>query len=343
MIKTIEYVDFEKNFSMDDSILIDVRSPSEYDLETIPNSINLPLFDDEERRIIGTTYKRESSDRAKKLGVEFVSKKLPLIYDEIEKLNKKYRNLIFFCARGGYRSSSISSFLSSIGINTLKLNNGYKGYRQYINNKLPEIVSTIDFIVLYGNTGTGKTKILKELKEINMNIVDLEGAANHRGSTLGSIGLGVQRSQKMFESYIYEDLKNLNSNIVFIEGESRRIGKDIVPDYIFNKMKNGIHLNIVSDLPYRVENIYEDYVHNTDHEIINSLNYLRKYLGNESIDTYIKLVHGGDHKKVIENLMLNYYDPMYQNNKRNFVASFYNKDHKKTAEEIQGWTRANYL
>lgn len=343
MIKTIEYEDFEKNFSLEDSILIDVRSPSEYSSETIPNSINIPLFDDEERKLIGTTYKRDSSQKAKKMGVEFVSKRLPLLYDKIEKLNKKYTNLIFFCARGGYRSSSISSFLSSIGIDTIKLNSGYKGYRQYINNKLPEIVSHIDFVVLYGNTGTGKTEILKELKKNNMNVVDLEGAANHRGSTLGSVGLGIQRSQKMFESYIYEDLKDLNSNIVFIEGESRRIGKDIVPDYIFNKMQKGIHLNILSSLENRIENIYKDYVHNTDHELINSLTYLKKHLGNETINTYIKLINSGEHKKVIESLMVNYYDPMYQNNKRNFIASFQNINYKDTAYEIVKWTRDSYL
>lgn len=339
MFKVVSFKKVENEFQKEECILIDVRSPGEYNSETIPGAINIPIFNDEERKIVGTAYKQESTEKAKRLGIEFVSKKLPIIYDEISSLNKKYKNLVFFCARGGYRSSSIVSFLDSIGIHAIKLDNGYKGYRKHINENLPVIVKDIKFIVLYGNTGTGKTEILKCLRNQGMNVLDLEGAANHRGSTLGSVGLGEQSTQKMFESLIYKALREINSNIVFIEGESRRIGKDVIPEYIFNSMKEGIHLNINADIEYRVENILKDYVHGTDDELINSLNYLRKHLGNDNIDLYIDLIKEKKYEKVIEELMLNYYDPLYENNTRNFLETFHNSDHNTTSKNIVDWVK----
>lgn len=337
MFKIMNYEEVENSFLKEKYILIDVRSPSEYDSETIPGAINLPIFNDEERKIVGTAYKEEDSEKAKKLGIQFVSEKLPMLYDEICQINKKYHHIVFFCARGGYRSSSIVSLLNSIGIHAIKLDHGYKGYRNYIIESLPIITKDIETVVLYGNTGTGKTEILKHLKEQGMNILDLEGAANHRGSTLGSVGLGEQTSQKMFESLIYEALNKRKGNLVFIEGESKRIGKDTIPEYIFNKMKQGTHINIKSKLKYRVETILKDYVHGTDDELIESLNHLRKHLGNDNIDFYIKLIKEKNYEKVIEELMLNYYDPLYEKNTRNFVQVFYNENHKDTARDIIQW------
>ena len=38
--------------------VIDVRSPSEYSQGHIPGAFNVPLFLDEERKIVGTLYKK---------------------------------------------------------------------------------------------------------------------------------------------------------------------------------------------------------------------------------------------------------------------------------------------
>ncbi|HZK33037.1 MAG TPA: tRNA 2-selenouridine(34) synthase MnmH [Tissierellaceae bacterium] len=343
MFEIMNYEEIENNFTKEEYILIDVRSPGEYDLETIPDAINLPIFSDKEREIVGTVYKEDLSETAKKLGIKFVSEKLPMLYEKISQLNKKYENLVFFCARGGYRSSSIVSLLDSIGVPTIKLDNGYKGYRNHINEALPIIIKNLKLIVLYGNTGVGKTEILKHLEDQKMNILDLEDAANHRGSTLGSVGLGKQTTQKMFESLIYKALKKRKGNLVFVEGESRRIGKDVIPKYIFNAMKKGIHIKIEASLEYRVETILKDYVHGTDEELIDSLNHLRKHLGNKKIDFYINSIKKSNYKRVIEDLMLNYYDPLYEKNTRNFVKTFYNEDHKDTAKDIVHWVNLNLI
>ena len=343
MFNIIKYEDIDKNVLNKSYLLIDVRSPGEHKLEPIPNSINIPIFNDEERKLIGTIYKQESIEKAKKIGIEIASKKLPGIYEEVTQLNKQYDNLIFFCARGGFRSSSLVSLFKSIGINVFKLDGGYKGYRNYINEILPDTIKKVNFIVLYGNTGTGKTSILKSLENQGMDVLDLEGYANHRGSVLGGVGLGDQNSQKKFESLIYECVRNRKTNTVFVEGESKKIGKIIIPDYLYDGISHGINIKIEADLETRVDNILKDYVHETDDELISSLNFLRRHIGNKNIDKYIQLIKQKNYKYAIEELMVKYYDPLYQHNNRSYSEIFYNKNNMTTSLSIIDWVNKNTL
>lgn len=341
MFKQLKYEDIVKNMIEDDYIFIDVRSPKEFEAETIPGAINIPIFDNEERELIGTVYKQESISKAKKIGIKVASAKIPQIYEKVLELDEKYKSLIFFCARGGFRSSSLVPLFRTLGIDAVKLDEGYKGYRKYINKSLPKIVEDIKFVVLYGNTGTGKTDILKSLENKGIDVLDLEGCANHRGSILGSVGLGKQNTQKMFESLVYESLKSRKTNLVFVEGESKRIGKDIIPEYLFNAMKQGINLKIKASMETRINNILKDYVHGTDDELIEALNYLRKYLGDKNIDRYIQLINDHNYSPVIEELMTKYYDPLYEHNTRKYLHVFYSEKSDKTAENIIEWTNKN--
>lgn len=341
MYKTIKYEILDKNRKNTNYILIDVRSPSEYKAQTIPKAINIPLFNDEERKIIGTIYMQESIEKAKKIGVEYAAKRLPDIYHKISKLDKQYSKLIFFCARGGLRSSSLVSLFMSLGINAFKLDGGYKSYRKYININLPALVKKIQFVVLYGNTGTGKTDILKTLKKKGIDVLNLEGCANHRGSALGSVGLGEQNTQKMFESLVYESLINRKTNLVFVEGESRRIGNDIIPNYIYNAMNKGINVKIEASMEMRINNILKDYVHDTNKELISSLNLLRSHLGDRNIDKYIELINRHEYEKVIQELIVKYYDPLYEYKNKKYSAVFYNEEIENTSQNIINWVNTN--
>ncbi|EYE87309.1 hypothetical protein Q428_13965 [Fervidicella metallireducens AeB] len=318
MIKTIDYQEIDKQRTDNNYVLIDVRSEGEYKKERIPNSINIPLFNDEERKIIGTVYVKESVERAKELGVEAAAKKLPSIYKEIKDLDKKFNKLIFYCARGGMRSSSIVSLLSSLGVNVLKLSGGYKGYRKFINENLPEIVKKVNFAVLYGNTGVGKTKILQELEKRGYDVLDLESYANHRGSLLGSIRMGEQNSQKLFEAYVYDALRKRKSNTVFVEGESKRIGRIIIPDYLFTSMEKGKRIKIDTNMDVRIKNIMDEYVSDNDEELINTVNLLRIHLSDVNVDRYITEIKNKKYRVVIEELMTKYYDPMYNYKNKEF-------------------------
>lgn len=336
MFRTIDYRDLNGKH-----ILIDVRSPGEYKEATIPGAVNLPLFDDEERKNIGYVYVNECTEKAKKLGVEAVSRKLPMLYEELTALDKEYDKLIFFCARGGMRSSSLCSLLGALGVSAYKLSGGYKGYRSFINEELPKANEQAKYIVLRGKTGTGKTEILKCLRNKGMDVLDLEEAANHRGSLLGSVGLGKVRSQKQFESIVYEALKNRKTNYVFVEGESRRIGNIIIPEYIYNSMTNGIQILIEADLDFRAKMILEEYLHseNAVEDILKALKLLGKYISRENIEKYTALVNEGQYEEVAKELMEKYYDPMYMNgiNKYEYSLQYQVEDIKKSCEFLKQW------
>ena len=332
MYPLINYKEIKEKMKADEYIIIDVRTPEEFENETIPGSINIPIFTNEERAQIGIEYVNNSTDEAKLLGVEAISKRLPDFFKQVLQLKSKYPHLIFFCSRGGFRSSSLVALLDSLKISALKLDGGYKAYRAYVNANLEKISKDISLVVLYGNTGTGKTKVLKALKEKGGDIIDLEACANHRGSTLGSVGLGEPNSQKMFESLLFDAISSRKSNLIFTEGESKRIGKSVIPDYLFDKIVNGKHIEITAPMEKRIENIKSDYLYDSNDDLIEALNHLRKRLGNKTIEEYIDSVESGNYKPVIKNLMLNYYDPMYEHNKKNYIYTIENLDPEVSAD-----------
>lgn len=235
------------------------------------------------------------------------------------------------------------SLFMAMGINAFKLECGYKGYRKYINENLPQEVKDTKFVTLYGNTGVGKTEILKHLKNEGMDVLDLEGCANHRGSLLGSIGMGKQNTQKMFESLVYESLKNKKSSYVFVEGESKRIGRIVMPDYLYKAINNDIKLKITASMEFRVNNILKDYVHGNDKEIISALNLLRSNLGNKNVDDYITKVNNSEYREVIEGLMVKYYDPLYEYKNRKYDKIFCNENSKETSRLIIDTIMKGYL
>ncbi len=331
----INYKDIQN--SSPENIFIDVRSPKEFNQETIPGALNIPLFDNEERALIGTLYKNSSIEQAKKIGIDIASKKLPQIYEEVSLLNKGPGHIYMFCSRGGFRSSSLAAFFQALNMNIVKIQGGYKAYRAFIREDLQSISENLKLVVLYGNTGTGKTHILDNLREKGMNVLDLEACANHRGSILGSVGLGEANNQKMFESLVYEELKNRNSNLIFVEGESKRIGKSLIPEFIFDKMKEGISLKIISPMENRIEVILNDYVNGCDDDLIESLNHMRNRMGNKTIDNYVDLVKRKEYSPIIKDLFIKYYDPLYEKHKRKYIKIFENRDPNITADNIIVW------
>ncbi len=308
MSKTVDYRDLTGDY-----VLVDVRTVGEYEEATINGAVNIPLFTDEERALVGTIYTRKSTDEAKKIGVDIVSKKLPEIYEKIHELEKQYKDVVIFCARGGMRSGSITDLLCALGMRVKRISGGYKGYRAFINEELPKLNEKVTYIVLHGNTGVGKTEILKSLKTDGYDVLDLEGCANHRGSILGSVGLGSCLTQKQFESNIYEELKTVKDKYVFVEAESRRIGRVLVPEYIHQDMKNGIHIFVDAPLDFRSKLIIDEYTksNNCNDEICEALKGLTKYIGEKNAEEYCARVEAGDYEDVVKELMIKYYDPMY--------------------------------
>ncbi|MCM1988142.1 tRNA 2-selenouridine(34) synthase MnmH [Oceanirhabdus seepicola] len=328
-------------------LFIDVRSPGEFKQETIPGAINMPIFNDEERKIIGTLYKQESPYEASKAGIECASKKLLGFFEEIYELKKSHKDITLFCARGGMRSGVISTFISSMGISVCRIRGGYKAYRKVVMEELVELNDSVEYIVIHGNTGVGKTEILKQLKEDGYSILDLEKAANHRGSLLGSVGLNNCNSQKMFESYIHDELsKNKGNKFVFVEAESRRIGSVFVPEYVHNKMKDGKHIFIDANLDFRSKIIIDEYTKNENYleEISIALDKLSKYMGKNKAEYYKEKLKHGEIREVTKELMETYYDPMYTNtsDKYEYELKLTINDINKAAKDIEKWFNSNY-
>ena len=144
--------------------LIDVRSPSEYYKGHLPNSINIPLFDNEERSIIGTIYKKEGRKKAVIEGLELLEKKMEFLldnlfmsidsYKEIPENNNKKLYIRIYCSRGGMRSQSFTWLLEKFKFNPITLKGGYKIYRRWV---LDSFSKKLNIIIIGGKTGTGKT------------------------------------------------------------------------------------------------------------------------------------------------------------------------------------------
>ncbi len=317
-------------------LFIDVRSPSEYKEAHIPGAVNIPIFSDEERQVIGMLYKQKGKREAIREAIEIVGPKVGKIYDDFERNMERRRETVVYCARGGMRSSSIVSFFKGFSMPLIKLEGGYKGYRRFLNENLPALLRKKQFIALYGRTGSGKTDILKKIEEKGFDVLDLEGCANHRGSLLGGIGLGECATQKNFEACILENIIYSKSDVIFTEGESKRIGSVVMPEYIFEKVINARKLLIETDIDKRIEIIKSGYIKEdfSREEIVTALRKLGKYIGEKKVEEHVENLDSGKTYLVIRELIEDYYDKVYKTKSHLFERVFYNKNEEDCGREI---------
>ena len=307
-------IDVEEALNMKDAIMIDVRSPAEFEEATIPGAINIPLLEDMERANVGTAYRQESIEKATTLGINYASQKLTDLYSLINNYHLQKKKIIIFCWRGGMRSKSVCSFLNSLNlINVYQLVGGYKSYRKYVLDFLEKPMD-FRFIVLHGLTGVGKTHILNELEKSGEPVLDLEYLASNSGSVFGNIAFKRKcPSQKMFESYVFNVLYSLRRKVIFVESESKRIGNTQIPEKIYEKIINGDHVLINTTLENRIKIIKNDYIKsNQDDKIIDAIQNLKKRLGNEKVVDLVNKIHEKNYDYVIRTLIEIYYDPLYK-------------------------------
>ena len=306
-------ISYEELLEKSNYILIDVRTPKEYQESTIPGAINIPVLLDDERVMVGTAYKKESQEKAKQLGIEAISKRLGDITKQISKLSKEYKNIIFFCARGGMRSGSMTSFFKSMGYKTARLSGGYKSYRAFTREDFENIVQSVTLITLHGKTGTGKTKILNGLYKKGIETIDLEGLAKNRGSHFGHIGIPQDRSQKTFESLLYDAVKHRKNDVIIIEGESRKIGPIHIPNPFWDTMKKGIKILVEAPIEMRLDIIMDDYtgIDELKKNLLEVAEKLKRYMDENSHSKFIDLVEKNKIREAARLMMVEYYDPMY--------------------------------
>ncbi len=317
--------------------LIDVRAPVEFHKGAFPNAVNLPLMNDVERELVGIRYKEFGNAEALKLGHELVSgKKREKRIEAWCDFKKRNPDALLYCFRGGQRSEIAQKWMAEAGCDILRLRGGYKAFRHYLLEEIERIGSLLNPFVLGGRTGSGKTRLLNSIQRS----VDLEALANHRGSAFGR-RTTPQPTQISFENALAYELVNLtreeNYTAIF-EDEGRNVGRLYLPQTIFEHMENAPLVVLDTPMDERVEITFEEYVVSSQQdyeklsiedplrrwyeEIAESMERIKRRLGGERYKIAFELLDkayqeqirglGNEgHKRWIEYLLREYYDPMY--------------------------------
>lgn len=290
-------------------VTIDVRSPSEYEDATVPGSLNIPFFDDEERAEIGTLYKQVSVQAAKERGLEIVSAKLPSFIKQFSQIPGKKA---VFCWRGGMRSKTTATVLSLMGIHVYRLEGGYRAYRQGVIKMLDELTVAPPAYVLHGNTGSGKTTILRTLRERGYPVLDFEEMAGHRGSVFGNIGLQ-SHNQKKFDALLLDELiSKEQAPYLLFEAESKRIGKVVLPDQLVQKKEEGHQIWLELPLEARVQHILNDYrPWEHQEECLKAFLQIKSRIHTPIAAEIEQSLKEGKFDRAVELLLVYYYDQRY--------------------------------
>jgi len=344
----MESINIENALKLGSKVFIDVRSPLEFESDHIFGAVNIPILDNEERAIIGTLYKKKGKEDAVETGLEFVAPKLKDIFLNIKKLSEEYDNVIVYCFRGGMRSSSVVDFINSCGLNTIKLEGGYKVYRNHVINSLDKLSTDFTFAVLHGHTGIGKTEMLKDLEARGIAIIDLEYYARNSGSVFGGIYYkGSPTTQKYFETQIFDYIQRVKAKgikYLFMESESKKIGKCVLSSSFWDMMQNGYHILVESSIESRVERCVKDYTlkcWDNDDLLKSSIMKLKDSLGNENVKTLLERTEEKDYYYIAKFLMENYYDKLYLHSQDKYKYEFtVNTDELiKACDEVDTWYR----
>lgn len=299
-------ISYEESLSVEGGVYIDVRSPSEFARDSIPGSVNLPVFDDGERSEVGTLYRRAGRGAAVIRGTEIGGAKISSMIKVIAALNA--RALIFVCARGGMRSGSVAAIAASLGFETYAIERGYRDYRLHVMGSLESLGGLPPLYVIQGLTGSGKTEMLRIME----NAVDLEAMAGHRSSIFGGIG-AEPKTQKSFETELLGRLKHLGGKkFIVAEGESRKIGNLHIHPRFFGIMRGSPQILLTTPIEARVNIILREYAEAIDcgdiEPIVKSLS---AKLGVRLVDELLSLRKGGRHAEFVALLLEKYYDPLY--------------------------------
>lgn len=297
--------------------VLDVRSPKEYQQAHIPGAFSLPLFDDEQRAVIGTLYKQQGREEAVRAGLDYFSERMKqiesLAMQAFAELNRNDDPVFFVhCWRGGMRSGAVAWLLSLFGYKVYVLTDGYKSFRRWT---LEQFEKKADIRILGGFTGSGKTEILDELRKRNEKVIDLENLANHKGSAFGSLGMPAQPSQEMFENLLAVELwQNRDSKVngsIWMEDESRHIGRLFIPNPLWETMRNSPLYFIDIPMEKRLEHIISGYGCFDKNLLTESVKRITKRLGGLNTKNAIQFIEDGNIKEAFR-ILLAYYDKMYQ-------------------------------
>lgn len=335
----IEKITIEKFLELAKELpVLDVRSPAEYNHAHIPDAFSLPLFTNEERVVVGTTYKQKSREAAIKVGLDFFGPKMKSMVEQVEEICNAIptppeevtrRQLLVHCWRGGMRSAAVAWLLDLYGFKVYTLAGGYKKFRNWV---LDQFQKEYLLKILGGYTGSGKTLILKEMLSRNFPVIDLEQLANHKGSAFGALGEYSQPSQEMFENLLAKHLAEVgsrkyevrkddeevltscflpHSSCIWLEDESQRIGKVVIPHNIWEQMRNSKVYFLEIPFEERLNFIVQTYGSFPKDKLTESIERIQKRLGGLETKNAVDHLLAGNITECFR-ILLNYYDKLYK-------------------------------
>ncbi len=286
---------------------VDVRSPGEYLQGHIRNVVNIPLLNDEERVQVGTDYKQKGQQEAIRTGFRLVGPRLEGIIDAAVR-EARGREMMVHCWRGGMRSRNFSQFVGMAGIRTRTLTGGYKTYRTAA---LESYTKPLNIMLLTGCTGSGKSEILRALRTVGEQILDLEHLAHHKGSAFGGLLQLPQPSTEQFQNELFEEIITLDpSRRVWIEDESIAIGKIFLPKDFWNQMASSPLVQMDVNRSIRVERLVHEYGPADRNEFLGIMRKIVKKLGGQNLKIAEERLAAGDMHTTID-ILLTYYDKAY--------------------------------
>ena len=301
--------------------IVDARTPSEYALDHIPGAISAPVLYDAERAEVGTLYKQVSQFDAKKLGAALIARNVSRHIDLTFKNKDKSWKPLVYCWRGGKRSGAMAHILREVGWNAATLPGGYKAYRKWVVEQLGEV--SLDFHVIHGPTGSGKSRLLGALGRAGAQVLDLEELAAHRGSVLGGLPGRPQPTQKWFESQLLHRLNTFSpEKAVFVEGESKKIGQLQVPEALMARMRASPCIVLEAALETRVTLLLDEYRHflGSGEALGRQLDCLVALHGRERIAGWKALAARSAWPDFVAALLVEHYDQAYRRSStRNFI------------------------
>ena len=293
---------------------IDVRSPSEFAEDHLPDAENHPVLSDDERRRVGLLHAHESEFAAKRAGAAIIARNIASMIEGAFAAKPRDWAPLVYCWRGGQRSRALTHILNEIGWRAVQLDGGYRTYRRYVVGALETLPAKFRYEVVCGLTGSGKSALIAALASEGAQVLDLEALARHRGSLLGDLPEAPQPTQKSFDSALIAALESFDpARAVYVESESKRIGAVQLPDSLLSAMRNAECIRVQLSTPLRVELLKRQYGHFLlDRDSLTSrLAHLVPLHGKQTVDRWTAAAEAGDWDLLVDDLLRVHYDPLY--------------------------------
>jgi tRNA 2-selenouridine synthase len=332
-------IDDYQSVFIDDVPLLDVRAPVEFQQGAFPNASNAPLINNDERQAIGIRYKEMGQNKAIELGHQLVQGDVKdSRIDAWAEFTRQHPHGALYCFRGGMRSKISQQWIfDKTGVVYPRIKGGYKALRRYLIDELNVSADAIQPVILSGRTGVGKTILLNRIKQK----VDLEAVFNHRGSAFGKHIIPQPTQIDIENTLSIELLKHRCNNTykLVLEDEGTNIGSRRLPECIFQKMSQSPLILLEAGIEQRVDIVFEEYIINALAEYQNllgpdkgfdswannltkALEKIQRRLGgvryqnlksimDDAITRHGKENQAAHHKTWIRELLVEYYDPMY--------------------------------